>query len=230
MTRTPESGLSQSRPQQVGRFVPAFLVVIAACGSVPQETGPRTVRPGAPGEPTRPAAAAGTVPGRAAHVQADVEFMQSMIAHHAQALDMTALVPVRSGRDDIRLLARRIEASQADEMAWMERWLQARGEAATGAGHGAHGHGTATDSKHAAGMLTTEELARLAAASGGAFDRLFVESMIRHHEGALAMVETLFEVPGAGREPELFQFASHVDADQRMEIARMRRLLDTELQ
>jgi uncharacterized protein (DUF305 family) len=162
-------------------------------------------------------------------VQADVAFMQAMIAHHAQALEMTALVPARSGRDDMRLLARRIEASQADEIAWMERWLQIRGEAVTGAGHGAHGHGTATDSKHAPGMLSAEEIARLAAASGSAFDRLFVESMIRHHEGALAMVEALFEVPGAGREPELFQFASHVDADQRMEIARMRRLLDTVL-
>lgn len=203
---------------------------MAACGSAPRETAPRTVRPGAPGEPTHPAAAAGSAAGRVAHVQADVAFMQSMIAHHAQALEMTALVPARSGRDDIRLLARRIEASQADEIARMDRWLQIRGEAMTAAGHGAHGHGTAADAKHAPGMLTAGEVARLAAASGGAFDRLFVELMIRHHEGALVMVETLFAVPGAGRDPELFQFASHVDADQRMEIARMRRLLDTVLQ
>ena len=70
-------------------------------------------------------------------------------------------------------------------------------------------------------MLTPEEMARLAAAKGPAFDKLFLEDMIRHHEGALVMVRELFATPGAGQESEIFTFASDIEADQRMEIARM---------
>ncbi|HVE77400.1 MAG TPA: DUF305 domain-containing protein, partial [Gemmatimonadaceae bacterium] len=154
---------------------------------------------------------------------ADVRFMQQMIAHHAQALAMTGLVPTRTGRDAIRLLAERVEVSQRDEIAAMQRWLKRRGEQVPGA-DAHHDHGAA-DQAPMPGMLTPAELAELAGASGALFDRLFLERMIRHHEGALTMVADLFATPGAAQESEVFRFASDVDADQRAEIARMRAVL-----
>jgi uncharacterized protein (DUF305 family) len=145
--------------------------------------------------------------------------MEGMIHHHAQALDMTGLVPARSGSADMRMLAQRIEDSQADEIRMMERWLAERGHAVPDA-HAHEGHtGTMP------GMATAEEMERLARASGGEFDRLFLELMIRHHEGALVMVKDLFSTPGAGQESEIFAFASDVVADQRMEIQRMDAML-----
>jgi uncharacterized protein (DUF305 family) len=185
---------------------------------------PSPVPSSSPVPPSSARAAADT--GRTGYSAADVAFMQGMIGHHAQALTMTALVPTRGGRDDIRLLAERIRASQVSEIAQMRQWLLARGEAAPAADEphpmaGMHG----ADHARMPGMATEEEMARLAAASGAEFDRLFLELMIRHHEGALTMVADLFATNGAGQEPELFRLASDVDADQRAEIARMRRLL-----
>ncbi len=141
--------------------------------------------------------------------------MQGMIGHHAQALEMTALLPARTGREGMRLLAQRIEVSQADEIRMMQGWLKARGVAAPDPG--AHHHTGAL----MPGMLTADDMARLSAASGADFDRLFLEFMIKHHDGALVMVKDLFATAGAGQEPEIFAFASDVDADQRMEIDRM---------
>lgn len=160
---------------------------------------------------------------RPRYTEADVRFMQGMIPHHAQALDMTALVPDRSTRRDLHLLAERIEVSQTDEIAWMERWLLDRG--ADVPSLDTHHH----DGGHPAlmpGMLTPEELAELASATGPAFDRLFLQFMIRHHEGALVMVADLFATPGAAQAAEVFRFASDVDAGQTAEIGRMRALLD----
>jgi uncharacterized protein (DUF305 family) len=159
------------------------------------------------------------------YTEADVRFMQHMIAHHRQAVEMTGLVAARSASDDVRRMAQRIEASQEDELRQMERWLQARGEALPAA-HAHHGHGAA-GRPAMPGMLTDAQLAELAVARGEAFDSLFLELMIFHHEGALVMVEELFATPGAGQDTEIFQFASHVDSDQRIEIDRMRRLLST---
>ena len=162
------------------------------------------------------------------YAPADIAFMQGMIAHHAQALKMTALVPGRSARADVRLLAERIAASQVSEVAQMRQWLRTRGlDTAAMAGQHQHQHaaGAADDHGGMPGMLTEAELAALEAASGAEFDRLFLESMIRHHEGALTMVATLFFTNGAGQEPEIFRLATDVDADQRAEIARMRALL-----
>ena len=163
----------------------------------------------------------------APYAEADVAFMQGMIAHHGQALEMTGLARGRSGNPTLLSLAERIEQTQMAEIERMSRWLEARGETVPDpaayrqhAGHGAH-------DTHMPGMLTPEQMARLAGTAGAAFDRLFLESMIRHHEGALVMVKALFATPGAGQDPELFGFASDVDADQRAEIARMRRLLAT---
>lgn len=141
--------------------------------------------------------------------------MQGMIGHHAQALEMTALLPSRTSRAEMRLLAQRIEVSQTDEIKMMQGWLKARGVAAPDP-HAYHHTGVLMP-----GMLTADDIARLSAASGADFDRLFLELMIRHHDGALVMVKELFATPGAGQEPEIFAFASDVDADQRMEIERM---------
>ena len=153
--------------------------------------------------------------------------MQGMIARHAQALAMTSLVPTRTSRDDMRLLAQRIDVSQRDEIALMRHWLESRREEVSSldARHGHHaaaGHHTPMP-----GMLTEEELAQLAKATGTEFDRLFLQFMIRHHEGALAMVAELFGTNGAGQEPEIFHVASDIDADQRAEITRMRAVLET---
>jgi uncharacterized protein (DUF305 family) len=167
--------------------------------------------------------------GSVRHVPADAEFMRGMIIHHAQAVEMTALVAERTTSRDIRLLAERIEASQQDEMRLMRRWLADRGEALPD-DHAHHGHGAHTGhdaDAHAGmpGMLSAAEMQRLRDAHGAEFDRLFLEGVIKHHEGALVMVADLFAIDGAGQETEIFQFASHVDSDQRMEIMRMQRML-----
>jgi uncharacterized protein (DUF305 family) len=144
--------------------------------------------------------------------------MQNMLAHHAQALEMTALRADRSSSDDLRLMALRIELSQQDEIKAMQDWLTRRGEPLPDP-H-AHHQGVLMP-----GMLTAEEMARLARARGGEFDRLFLELMIKHHQGALIMVDELFATPGAGQESEVFAFASDVVDDQRIEIDRMAAML-----
>ena len=144
--------------------------------------------------------------------------MQSMIAHHAQALEMTTLAAERSARDDLKLMARRIALSQADEIKLMQEWLARRAEAIPEA----HAQHDAT----MPGMLTMAEMNRLAGAKGGEFDRLFLELMIKHHGGALTMVEELLSHQDAGQDPELRDFASDVDVDQRGEIARLAVLLE----
>jgi uncharacterized protein (DUF305 family) len=133
---------------------------------------------------------------------------------------MTALVPAHSSSDAVRKLAQRIEISQADEIKMMQEWLARRGQTVPGE-HAHHAPGAPL----MPGMLTAEEMARLAQARGPDFDRLFLEFMIKHHEGALTMVQDLFAQAGAGQESDVFAFASDVDADQRMEIDRMRAAL-----
>jgi uncharacterized protein (DUF305 family) len=149
--------------------------------------------------------------------------MRQMIGHHAQALEMTKLVPSRTTRQDLRALAGRIEVSQQDEIAQMQQWLRRRDEALPAADahvHAAMGHGHLMP-----GMLTAAELEQLAKASGVDFERLFLELMIRHHEGAITMVRNLFGTQGAAQESETYAFATDVETDQRAEIARMRGLL-----
>ncbi|TVP46565.1 MAG: DUF305 domain-containing protein [Gemmatimonadales bacterium] len=225
-------------------------VLLAATAGVPgmaelaaAQLPPSVVRPGAPGAPTRTLSAEDLrAPVQALHSEADVLFMQNMILHHRQALVMSALVPDRTEREDIGYLARRIELSQDSEIAFMKRWLELRGEEAPdpdaehahhGAppDHAAHAH-RGHPAGHAeqtgplmAGMLTNQQLDALADAEGPAFDRTFLELMIIHHEGALEMVSELLASPGAARDSDIFDLASHVYADQRMEIGRMRTML-----
>ncbi|HEY0995234.1 MAG TPA: DUF305 domain-containing protein [Gemmatimonadaceae bacterium] len=170
----------------------------------------------------------------AAQHPADVRFMQGMIGHHAQALEMTALLPARTARPELRMLAERIDVSQRDEIAMMRAWLERHHQpvpdSGAHAGHAmAHGmkHDAATPMPHAMpGMLNAAEFDTLRAARGPAFDRHFLRYMIRHHEGALTMVKELLAQPGAGQDSEVYRFASDVDTDQRAEIARMHALLE----
>jgi uncharacterized protein (DUF305 family) len=183
----------------------------------------QTLQPGAPGDPTRVLGPTDlstlSVPS---HTEADLGFMQSMILHHEQALEMTALVPSRATTQEMRLLARRIQASQLDEVRFMERWLAERGGVSGPAGHEIMGAGHATPIP---GMLGPEQMAVLRSASGREFDQLFLEGMIQHHEGAVMMVRNLAAV-GSGQEAELSAFASHVESDQSIEIRRMRQMLE----
>jgi uncharacterized protein (DUF305 family) len=157
----------------------------------------------------------------ARHIDADVRFMQRMIGHHAQAVEMTALVATRTSSAEMQKLAQRIDLSQADEIKMMQAWLTRRGQKLPDP----HAH-HAAGAELMPGMLTAEEMTRLSSARGPEFDRLFLELMIKHHEGALTMVGELLEVPGAGQEPEIFAFVSDVQADQRMEIDRMHAMLN----
>jgi uncharacterized protein (DUF305 family) len=193
----------------------------------PEATGtpaPNIVQPGAPGEPAEtltPEGLDAIDPPR--HTDADVAFMQGMIHHHAQALWMTRLVEKRSRSRGISLLARRIDMSQEAEIAQMQAWLKARGEEAPIL-HRRHGHAHGVGARLMPGMLTQSEMNRLQTSRGARFDRLFLESMIRHHQGAVQMVNQLF-AEDSGAEPEAGAFARHVDADQQLEIARMQRML-----
>ena len=181
----------------------------------------RVVQPGAPGASSRTLS-----PDEIArisappHAPADTDFMQKMITHHLQALELTALVPGRSASADIPQLAKRIEVSQKDEIAQLQRWLVDRGEALPEPHQNHVGHGNLMP-----GMLDATDLDRLAAATGPAFDTLFLQLMIRHHEGALTMVKQLYQA-GGGVESASDQVAREVNADQSIEIRRMRDMLD----
>lgn len=208
-----------------------ILAALAACGPGTRDQVTRTVQPGAPGEASRQVDPGSVHDADERYTDADVAFMQAMLAHHAQALAMTGLVPDRTDRRDIRRAAERIERSQATEIELMRRWLESRGEEAPRAHASARGaHGAGVRGHEAHGMATPGEMAALAVSRGDEFDRLFLELMIRHHEGALRMARELLATEGAGEEPELFQFVSHVDADQRAEIARLRRMLNDSIQ
>ena len=143
--------------------------------------------------------------------------MQQMIHHHAQAVEMVELLKTRTRRDDMKLLGERIAVSQRDEIRMMQTWLDDNGEPAPMD----HGHGMTM----MPGMLTPAEISALEHASGDTFDRLFLIGMIRHHEGALAMVDDLLKAPGAAQDSVVFDFITHVDADQRMEVSRMTQML-----
>ena len=206
---------------------PITVILLAAAGASCRSAAPTAaakppiVQPGAPGQPSRVIAAAQASDlSQVQYTGADIKFMQGMIGHHAQAVEMVALVPSRTASDAIRKLAQRIDVSQQDEMQMMREWLQARSQQIPDPR--AHHMMGATLMP---GMLTPEEMTALAAAKGADFDRLFLEGMIKHHMGAITMVHDLFATEGAGQTPEIFAYASDVDADQRMEIDRMGSML-----
>jgi len=157
--------------------------------------------------------------------------MQGMIMHHAQAVEMTAMIDARTENKPLRLLGARISHSQAEEMKFMKRWLEARGESTDmpmpkmdmsmpGMDMSNHHHTMLMP-----GMLTAEQMEELKNAKGAEFDRLFLKGMIQHHGGALTMVKELFDSSGSGQDAELFNFATDVDSGQRAEIRIMQNML-----
>ena len=203
------------------RLLAIVLIAAAAASCRTAGTGPAIIQPGAPGQESKEVAAEQARDlSKVQFTPADVKFMQGMIHHHAQAVDMTQLLATRTSSDDMKKLALRIELSQHDEMAMMRRWLEVRRQEVPGE----HAHHLPGAPKMP-GMLSAEEMTRLAAAKGPDFDRLFLEGMIKHHVGAITMVQELFNTPGAGQDSEIYAFASDVDADQRMEIDRMGAML-----
>jgi uncharacterized protein (DUF305 family) len=199
-------------------LVAAMAVSLGACktASGGSSSGTRILQPGAPGQETKTIGTAqATDLSKVGHTPADVKFMQGMIGHHAQAVEMVALIADRTANEDLKRMGLRIQVSQEDEMNMMRTWLAVRGEKIPGP-HSHHEPGGFMP-----GMLTAEEMTQLANAKGKEFDRLFLQGMIKHHAGAITMVDELFKTPGAGQDGEIYAFASDVDSDQRMEIDRM---------
>ncbi len=214
----------------------------AACAQQADPAKPVVVQPGAPGAPSKtlPSSTRATLPLRSS---ADVEFMQGMIEHHAQAVEMTAMISSHTQNKDLRSLGARISSSQSDEIKFMKRWLAVRGESVQNpmlkmpgmdmshdASHGTS-HGTSPGTMALMpGMLTLQQMEALRKANGTEFDRLFLVGMIQHHNGALTMVKDLFDTAGAGQDAELFDFATDADNTQRAEIRIMETMLKKETQ
>ncbi|MER6407304.1 DUF305 domain-containing protein [Streptomyces viridosporus] len=181
-------------------------------------SGPSVIAPGGPGEANRTLSAEEAARQRAeddSPNSADVSYVRMMIEHHAQALEMTDLVPDRAESPKIVKLAERIAAAQRPEIGAMKGWLKTHGKAAGGGGHD-HDHATMP------GMATQAQLKNLRAADGKAFDQLFLTLMITHHEGAITMAT---EVKGQGNNIRVEEMADDVVAQQTSEITRMRDLL-----
>jgi len=215
-----------------------LLSTLAASGqSGPSASdAPKIVQPGAPGQPGKlltPETAAGP---RRIPAQADIEFMQGMIMHHSQAVEMTDLMPARTRNKVLRALGQKISVSQTDEIRFMNEWLRDRGQATEmpmagmdmkgmdmkGMEHMHH------DMPLMPGMLSPEQMKALARAKGPKFDQLFLTGMIQHHKGALIMVEDLFDTPAAGQDAVLFDFATDIDNTQLAEIKIMQSMLPKE--
>jgi uncharacterized protein (DUF305 family) len=213
-----------------GALVASVLVGLlfppASAQKANSDASPVVVQPGAPGQPSRtlPPSTHPTVPRVS---QADVAFMQGMIMHHSQAVEMTAMIASRTDNKDVRSLGAKISSSQTDEMSFMKRWLLARGEPLSMAMPGMPDMDTSGQPMAAMpGMLTPEQMEALRKAKGAEFDRLFLTGMIQHHNGALIMVKDLFDMPGAGQDADLFDFATDADNTQRAEIKIMQDMLE----
>ncbi|MFN3930616.1 MAG: DUF305 domain-containing protein [Brevundimonas sp.] len=225
-------------------LTPAVVLALLIGTPVGGQTPP-IFNPGAPGQASRVISANEAVAlSRTTFNAADVAFMQHMIVHHAQAVEMVELLRAQGADATVKLLGERIALSQAAEMAIMREWLTVRGQsvdmpAMDHAAHtaparaGAHDHHSMTPPAQAStddrsvmsGMLSPRQMRTLAASRGTAFDRLFLQGMIQHHQGAIDMVDDLLATPDAAEDPTLSDFASAVVAEQSAEILRMQNLL-----
>jgi uncharacterized protein (DUF305 family) len=195
------------------------VLLLSASGLAMAQTAP-IVQPGAPGQASRTLSAdEATKLAASTYTAEDVAFMQGMIVHHQQAVDMAVLVKERTNTKELVEIAGRIESSQADEITFMKAWLAERGEPIEDAKMKDHAHHTMM------GMASPDQMAALAAANSVEFDRQFLTLMIAHHEGAIDMVEDLFDADGSAADPVLYRFASDVDSEQTGEIERMDKLL-----
>src|SRR5690349_25059568 len=165
--------------------------------------------------------------GQYPYSDADVEFMAGMIPHHAQAVIMAGWAPSHGARKDVAVLCERIVVAQRDEIVMMQNWLRDRGQEvpdATSTRHKMKMNGMDHEMLMP-GMLTDEEMAALDRARGSEFDRLFLTGMIKHHQGAIDMVDVLFKSYGAAQDDTIYKFASDVFADQSIEIGIMQKML-----
>ena len=201
----------------------------AGCGSAPAPTPQTTPAPPAGSSSATPSQLHQTPPGlgQYPYSDADIEFMSGMIPHHAQAVIMAGWAPTHGARADVATLCGRIVVGQRDEIHLMQQWLRDRGlpvpsETDT------RMHMKMNGMDHAMlmpGMLTDEEMAALDRARGPEFDRLFLEGMIKHHQGAIDMVDKLFDSYGGAQDEVIFKFANDVYVDQMTEITRMKEML-----
>jgi uncharacterized protein (DUF305 family) len=212
------------------RLLPAALILAGA--SMAQQSGPAAgsapiVQPGAPGHPGKTLTEATVRTPDRPPFPADVEFMQGMIMHHSQAVEMVALLRKYGKMPELKSFGEKITLSQSDEIRFMRQWLEARGKPTTMQMD--HSHMSAEDMKKMnmlmPGMLTPQQMDALAKARGAKFDHLFLTGMIQHHGGALTMVDELFKTPGAGQDPVLFDFATDIDNTQAAEIKIMQGML-----
>jgi uncharacterized protein (DUF305 family) len=160
-----------------------------------------------------------TIPNGAIYTEADIRFMQGMIAHHAQAIYMTRLAAGHQANPRLLKLANKIDQSQVAEIRLMQGWLQANKQFTPDT--------SSWRTMHMPGMLTDAQLAELEAAHGADFDRAFLNLMIQHHTGALKMVADLFATPLAGQDVDVSVFANDVHTVQTAEIDVMREMLDS---
>ena len=261
------------------RLLPLYVAAVCCSLSIARAQAPVIVQPGAPGQPDRTLTEVTAVTAAKPPSEADIRFMQDMIMHHGQAVEMTELLKTRGKDPEVLEIGRKIDVSQSDEIRWMKQWLAERGipletmgtmpgmdhgsmpgmdhSNMAGMDHGSmagmdhsqmdHGsmqgmdhsqmagmdHGTNStaakpDSMDVAmmpGMLTPRQMQTLRESSGATFDRLFLTGMMQHHGGALLMVKQLFANPGAGEDPQLFDFANDVDNTQLAEIDIMKGIL-----
>lgn len=218
-------------------FATAVFLITTALSSQQANVapGPAIVQPGAPGHSNKPLTPATADATPREPSEADTSFMQGMIMHHSQAVEMTALLRTRSKSEEVQELGQRINISQTDEMRFMKQWLSDRGKTVpvehdsmdhmAGMHHDMAGMDMSGSMPMMPGMLTPEQMKALTAATGAEFDHLFLTGMIQHHTGALTMVKQLFDTPGAGQDAQLFDFAMDVDNTQQAEIDIMRSLL-----
>jgi len=220
--------------------ISAALICLGAAIAFGQETKPPTgpptiVQPGAPGQAGKTLTPATARARPHTLADADVSFMQGMIMHHSQAVEMVALLKTRGASKDLQALGDRITISQSDEIRFMKKWLEDRGKPTTMGQDMSHmdmkgmdmkGMNMKMDMPLMPGMLSPAQMDALAKAKGAAFDHLFLTGMIQHHTGALTMVQELFETPGAGQDAVLFDFATDIDNTQRAEIKIMQGMLE----
>ena len=216
-----------------------FVSAVTAWGQseTPAPGSAPIVQPGAPGQSSKILSPESAVIPLRTPAVADVNFMQGMIMHHSQAVEMTELLRTRSRNKDLQALGKRISISQTDEMKYMQQWLEDRGQPASMEhnhmdrmmgdmkGMGRMGNKSMDSMPLMPGMLTPQQMKALERSNGPAFDHLFLTGMIQHHTGALVMVQDLFDTPGAGQDAVLFDFATDVDNTQRAEINIMRGML-----
>jgi uncharacterized protein (DUF305 family) len=215
----------------------ALLALIAFAAPPPQSDNSSVpiVQPGAPGHPGKILTPAEAKIAPRPPSQADIDFMQGMIVHHSQAVEMVDLLRTRGASKDLQTLGKRITISQSDEIEYMKQWLRERGQPTAAPGGHMHHHTPGMDMSKMdmssgdvalmPGMLSPNQMKALAKARGAAFDYLFLTGMIQHHTGALDMVADLFAIPGAGQDNVLFDFATDIDNTQRAEIEIMKGML-----